>query len=52
MYVCHIGNSFYSEIINTAKSKKKKKKSLFSSLKILQSLITLSIAKIACIPVS
>lgn len=51
MYVCHIGNSFYSEIINTAKSKKKKK-SLFSSLKILLSLITLSIAKIACIPVS
>lgn len=51
MYVCHLGNSFYSEIINTADSKKKKK-SLFSSLKILQSLITLSIAKITCTPVS
>lgn len=31
MYVCHIGNSFYSEIINTAKSKKKKKVIIFKS---------------------
>lgn len=31
MYDCHIGNLFYSELINTADSKKKKKVSIFKS---------------------